>query len=339
MNIHFNLKFSPAFVLIFLMSSLGPNAFAGNNDTIKTNASMSVDISHFLFNNIIMNPAYTGISESENLLLHASIDKPMASFSPLYHLQEYLITNDYSFFKKKSNAIGIYCMQSAAGATQSFMPGISYAHCFNLPFSRSGPFYHKLRVGVSVSYSQYEIDYSKLSWSDQIDPRYGFVYYTAETMPSNTTHHYFSADAGIWYYNYLAYFGFAVKNLNQPDVGSFAVSKVPMEYNLSAGGRIFINKHFALHPSFIANLISGYKVGFNSYNPALLAAYNEKYFLGLSYNDMNKISVQAGAMLWKILVNFECAYATSSYMTYYGNPTYIGGNIRMLLNKHKIKQP
>jgi hypothetical protein len=108
-----------------------------------------------------------------------------------------------------------------------------------------------------------------------------------------------------------------------------------MEFNVSAGGRIFIDKHFVLHPSFNANLVKGFKGKQNSYNPALLAAYNEKYFLGISYKDMNKLSVHAGAMIWKILCNAECGYTLNNDISYTGNPVYIGGSIRLILKGHK----
>jgi len=299
---------------------------------------MPDDISHFLFTNILMNPAYTGISESENFYMHASLDFPMANFYPWYHPRDYVTSDDYSFSKKKQNAIGIYFSESKDGSSQIITPGISYAHCFNLPFNNSSTFCHKLRLGISVDYTEFKNTLNNLTEGDEIDPRYGFIYYTSEVKPKDSIIvKFLTANIGLWYDNPYGYFGFAIRNFAHSNYDTLRISKIPMEFNLSIGGRIFINKHFALHPTFNASMISGYKGEFNSYNPALLAAYNEKYFLGVSYNDMNKITVQEGAMIWKFLLNVNCGYLVKNDLNYFGYPSVIGGSIRMILNNNQKK--
>ena len=218
MNLYCTFSKQNRVTLLSLFLLIGFIANAGNNDSLKKKkiSRMPDDISHFLFTNIQMNPAYTGISESENFYMHASIDFPMANFYPWYHPQQYVASDDYSFFKKKQNAIGIYFSESKVGSAQTITPGICYAHCFNLPFNNSSTFYHKLRLGISVEYTQFKNDILSCIYGDMISPRYGFVFNTMdEPIPVKPELKFFTANIGAWYYNPYGYFGFALRNFAQ----------------------------------------------------------------------------------------------------------------------------
>ena len=110
--------------------------------------------------------------------------------------------------------------------------------------------------------------------------------------------------------------------------------KAQMEYVISCGGNIKLDKYFTLHPSIFMNIINEYKGNFNSYEPAILCTFKGNYLFGISYKDLNKITIHAGAMLFKRLtISAACGFSTNSDFNEFGEPAYIGGNIKIYFGK------
>ena len=89
------------------------------------------------------------------------------------------------------------------------------------------------------------MDWSKLSFGDQIDPIEGFIYPTAEDIVNYSNNKGFtdfatgfmgfgSANDKFDYY----FFGFAAHHITQPDQGFLGESRLPMKNNCQCRGLV-----------------------------------------------------------------------------------------------------
>jgi len=279
------------------------------------------------FNNIISNPAYTGIFGGHNILVNAGIDKPFFTFRNLYHSQYYNAAYDVAFGKKRNNAIGVYYSDMKGGILSSKTIGVNYARSFNL--TQDKKFYQKLRVGVSIGEKWIVSDWNRVSFGDMIDPAYGFMWNTSE-MRSEPLRKDINFELGAWYQNPVFYFGIGTKNLTEPDEANYGVSLIPRELNVSTGGKIKICNNFAIHPSLCLSYISRFKGKLSSLSPSITGSFKNNYFLGLSYKDLNKITAHAGVIAFNC-VSLSVAYGISKNtdLEGFGYPAYIGGDLRI----------
>ena len=321
-------------ILLFIFLQSAPVlSFAGSKDSIPdTNNVTTIDRSHSLFNNIITNPAYTGIYGGHNILVNAGIDNPLFNYDNLYSQQQYDIEYDVAFGKKRNNAVGASYTYLNEVTFVNSVYNLTYARNFNL--TKNVKFYHKLRVGVSLSLNMSKGDWSKMTWWDQIDPAYGYIWGNSSFLFSHTdtSNMYIKSDIGAWYHNPVFYFGIATKNLTQPTTSYYRKSIIPREYNISTGGKIDIGNNFALHPSLNMTIVLGYEGKFSTYSPTVLGSYKNNYFFGFSYKDLNKITFHAGAAAFKC-ITFSGVYgiSTNTDLNGMGYPAFVGGEIRINL--------
>lgn len=68
---------------------------------------------------------------------------------------------------------------------------------------------HNIRLGVDLSFGQHSIDFDRLTFSDQIDPKYGFIYPTQFSAPQdNRSPIYFNPGFGAMLHSYWRTGGF-----------------------------------------------------------------------------------------------------------------------------------
>ena len=93
-----------------------------------------------------------------------------------------------------------------------------------------------LRFGVEGQFGQRSIDWQRLRFEDQIDPRLGFVNDTDEPYISNSVG-YANFAAGVLGYTRNFYAGFAVHNITEPDQSFYgsAEALVPRRYTAHGG--------------------------------------------------------------------------------------------------------
>ena len=328
-------NYSSIFLYLFLIA-LANGVFAGRRDSLKTDTIKTIQ-NDFVFsftNNILTNPALTGFSKGITLQLKSDFDNPLFIQNGLYNPQQYYALTDIAFGKKKNNAVGLYFIEAKFGTFETKSYGFSFARNFDLHFSKSTSFYHKLRIGISFDNNIVNLNYNKTTWGDQINPRYGFLYATQEKI-LNSSSNYSSLNLSGWYNNPILYFGLTSKNIIIEDKTALLSNlKAQMEYVISCGGNIKLDKYFTLHPSIFMNIINEYKGNFNSYEPAILCTFKGNYLFGISYKDLNKITIHAGAMLFKRLtISAACGFSTNSDFNEFGEPAYIGGNIKIYFGK------
>ncbi|OQA02167.1 MAG: hypothetical protein BWY70_00098 [Bacteroidetes bacterium ADurb.Bin408] len=325
------IKRKQVIILFFLWFFMPELSFAVPQDTIPdTNNVAIIDRSHSLFNNIVTNPAYAGILGGHNILLNAEIDNSFFTFKNMYTPQQYNLAYDVVFGKKKNCAVGALFSYTTGGIIQKTFGEIIYAQNINL--TKNLRFYHKLRLGVSVSLNRAITNWHLTSFGDQIDPKYGFVWNTAES-PYDSIRCYINFNWGMWYHNPVFYLGFTIKNLTEPDFSFYGTSKIPREFIVSTGGSIKIDDNFSLHPAFNMSIVKGFGRKLSTYSPSIMGSYKNNYFLGLSYKDLNKITVHAGGVALKsIFLSVAYGIFTHTDLMGFGYPAYIGGDIRISIN-------
>lgn len=116
---------------------------------------------------------------------------------------------------------------------------INVIYSYRLQVSRG----FSLNAGFQASYFQKSLDWSKLTFGDQIDPRDGFVWNTGEKQPPSLTKGNPDFSAGLLGYSESFYAGVAVFHLTQPNEGFISVSKLPMRICVNIGGIIDLQKH------------------------------------------------------------------------------------------------
>jgi type IX secretion system PorP/SprF family membrane protein len=326
------------FFIVVFFAALNHNASADNygilkKDTIKSDSAKTIhtDTTHFLFNNIISNPAYTGMFKGQNFMIRTEFACPMIETN-LNTPQQYIATYDASLGKKDKNAIGFYFSKDLSGAIENLLVGCSFD--FKLDLTPKSTFYNKLNIGLSVSYNQMSIDYKKLTWGDQIDPSLGFIYYTQEPVPGIISKSYTDLILGLWYSNPYFYFGASARNIISPD--SFKFVPLPLRVDIACGGYISLNKSLSLSPSVNAVIIKGFNGLLNSYDPALMFTYRHKYIAGFSYKDLNKITFNAGYVLFdRLRISAACGFFTNSDLYQFGTLGFVGGEIRYNIKNGK----
>jgi type IX secretion system PorP/SprF family membrane protein len=173
-----------------------------------------------------------------------------------------------------SGGIGLLFNSDRAGEGTLTTNTISGIYSYRLQVNRK----FSIKAGLQATYFQKSIDWSKLTFGDQIDPRYGFIYNTGEPQPKDLTKGAPDFSAGILGYGESVYGGVAVHHLTEPNEGFNSVSKLPMEINVHLGGIIDLEHHRRRRkiddPTLSPNIIYMKQQDFNELNYGL---YLNKY--------------------------------------------------------------
>jgi type IX secretion system PorP/SprF family membrane protein len=185
--------------------------------------------SQYYANPLYLNPAFAGTAMCPRLIMN-------------YRNQWPAIAGTYSTYSASydqhveslSGGLGLMINTDKAGEGTITTNVISGIYSYRLPVNR----FFSIKAALQGTYFQKSIDWDKLTFGDMIDPRYGFIKYTAETRPSDLTKGAVDFSAGILGYGESFFGGVAVNHLTQPQEGFFTVSKLPMKITAHAGAVI-----------------------------------------------------------------------------------------------------
>jgi len=207
------------------------------------------EFTQFYANPLYLNPAFAGSVRCPRFVLnyrnqwpglphdntHPTQSQPYVTYSASYDQQVnaisgglgLLVMSDNTATLKTSNISGIY----------------SYQVNVNRTFS--------IKVGFQGTYMQKSLDWSKLSFGDQIDPKKGFIWNTGEAV-GDDKRGYFDASTGILGFSKKFFVGFAVHHLTEPNesLRAGAESKLPRKYTGHLG--LIIRTGQRGHETFIS---------------------------------------------------------------------------------------
>jgi type IX secretion system PorP/SprF family membrane protein len=186
----------------------------------------------FYANPLYLNPAFAGTAKCPRICLNYRNQWPNLSGTYVTYSASY-----DQHFDVLAGGVGlqVYSDDQAKGTLRTTNASLMYSYqaVINREFS--------LKFGIQATYFQKSLDRTKLNFGDMIDARRGFVWNTAETVPSQRKQ---NADfaAGMLGYSKNYFFGFAAHHITQPDEGLLGVSKLPAKFTGHAGAIIPLEK-------------------------------------------------------------------------------------------------
>jgi type IX secretion system PorP/SprF family membrane protein len=202
-----------------------------------TNIAKAQDpqFSQFYANPLYLNPAFAGSTKCPRVQMNYRNQWPgVGSF----------VTNSFSFDQHIdliNGGVGILATNDRAGENTLNTTNISGIYSYELKVSRE----FTLKAGFQATYLQKTVDWNKLNFGDQIDPRRGFIYQTSE-IPIYQGVKTFDFSAGVLGFTKEFYAGAAVHHLTEPDEAltkrvlpndttKKAISNLPRKFTLHAG--------------------------------------------------------------------------------------------------------
>lgn len=173
-------------------------------------------------------------------------------------------------------------------------------------------FNHKLSLqpGFSIGYFEKKIDWSQLTYGNEIDPQRGFVYNTNENQRLSKKNN-VDFNAGLFAYTNKIYGGIAVMHINEPDEGLLGPAKLPYKLTIHAGANLNFRKdtigNFTLSP----NVIFQKQQSFSDVLLGITTKY-KWFLLGVNYRTKDAVIINAGIQNRFIKIGYSYDYATSN---------------------------
>jgi type IX secretion system PorP/SprF family membrane protein len=116
------------------------------------------------------------------------------------------------------------------------------------------------RIGLSGHRFKRTLDWSKLSFGDQIDPRYGFIYATSQKFGLEKVNN-FKASGGVALLNERYLIAYAMNNFNTPNQAFMvnSISRIPIRHTINLSYLFLENENSGL----IANVCAQKQQDFN----------------------------------------------------------------------------
>ena len=214
-----------------------------------TNSAYAQDpsFSQFYANPLYLNPAFAGTNECPRVNLNYRDQWP--------GIGRTYITTSVSYDKHISaigGGLGIMVAQDRAGAGNLNTTHLALQYSYRLKVNNQ----FAVKAGFEASYRMIQLDWTDLTFGDQIHPQDGFVYQTQEDLVNNPTSRNFpDFSAGLLGYAKNLFFGVAVHHLTQPNQGFISESQLPSKITAHAGGNLVINKFsndaITISPNFL----------------------------------------------------------------------------------------
>lgn len=187
------------------------------------------EFTQYYANPLYLNPAFAGTNLCPRIITNYRNQWPSISGT--------FVTYNVSLDKNVDllhGGVGLMVTEDRAGqgTLNSVMGSAIYSYQLNVSKEFS------LRFGGQASFMQKTLDKSRLTFGDQIDPKRGFVYSTAENITTPQVH-YVDFSAGLLAYSKRYFLGAAVHHLTQPQEAFIGTnSPLPMKITAHAGAVI-----------------------------------------------------------------------------------------------------
>ena len=301
-----------SFILILLISDI--------------TLAQDLEFTQFYSNPIYLNPAFAGSHGCPRFALNYRNQWPSLTGSYVSYAAAY-----DQYFKSISGGFGLIVVNDVQAKTINTTTG-SLIYSYHAKINRKWSMY----FGAKATWVQKSLDWSKLTFGDMIDARRGFVWNTAENIPTaKKTNVDFSA--GLLGYSKNYFFGTAVHHINQPDEGLVGPSKLPTKLTIHGGAIIPLEKDgessispnilFQSQQSFTqvniglyykkSGFVAGLWYRYGDAFIALLGIQNNNFKFGYSY-DITTSGLSgntAGSHEISIQIQFECGTHTKHFNT------------------------
>lgn len=245
-----------------------------------------VQFTQYMFNGLIINPAYAGAEEALSLTLLHRMQWAGVEGAPVTQT-----LSAHSLFKKKSMGVGFSLVNDKIGVHKALTAMGSYA--YHLPLSKSSWLSFGLQAGIHNA----KTDYASLYTSSGNDPSV-----SAATIAQTS----FDMGAGIYYRNPRLQVGLSAPEL-MPEKwlinDSITVHWNKVAYLLFSKYTLTINDRIDLEPGLLLKYFPGTPF---SFDVNLSAIFYDVLSLGFSYRKDESIDLLLRA---KITPQFQFGYA------------------------------
>lgn len=191
------------------------------------------EFTQFYANPLYLNPAFAGSARCPRVTMNYRNQWPALSGS--------FITSSVGYDQHVdalSGGLGVHVLHDNAGQgtlTTTQVSGIySYQQAITRKFS--------LKAGFQATYFQKALDWSKLTFGDQIDPRRGFIYESQDFVRGGTMSN-VDFSFGVLGFSDNYFVGAAVHHLTEPNESLIqGNSPLPMKFTGHAGAKIPIDR-------------------------------------------------------------------------------------------------
>lgn len=286
-------------------------------------AQQESQFSQYMNNNLLINPAVTGIDPFLNLSMGYrnqwnSLNGAMNTYYVTGHSRFSGKEPSHSLPVRGANAqpryeavesagpnsphgIGGYLFHDNQGVSTQSGIGVSYA--YHLVVGGGN-----LSFGLSGGVIQYALDGNKL---EPLDPSDNSI---LDTRMKTVTG---DLSGGAWWSTTSYYVGVAVNQLTQSKISfngaTGAENKQNNHYNISAGYKLPINESITLLPSVLVKYVSPAPV---SLDLNAVARFKNMYSIGLSYRNEDAVVILAGFHYKTIQVGYSYDVNTSALSRY-----------------------
>ena len=260
--------------------------------------SQDPEFTQFYANPLYLNPAFAGTHRCPRVALNYRNQWPALSGT--------FVTTSASYDQHVDaiyGGLGLLVTSDKAGKGTLNTNRVSGMYSYQLKISRA----FSVRVGAEATYFQRTLDWNKLTFGDQIDPRRGFIYQTGD-VPRGGTVSGVDVSAGILGFSEVFFIGIAAHHLNEPNESVVTGSSaIPLKMTGHAGAVIPLgNKtNYTEGASLSPNILYRQQAGFQQLNMGL---YMKKGALtgGVWYRNKDAFIVTVG--IQSDIVKFGYSY-------------------------------
>ncbi|WP_423147295.1 PorP/SprF family type IX secretion system membrane protein [Rubrolithibacter danxiaensis] len=297
-------------------------------------AQQEAQYSQYMFNSLVINPAYAGYKEALNItLLHRD---QWTGVEGAPKTQSLIL--DGAFFNDNKVGLGLSVINDKVGLQHQTSAFVNYS--YRIPMGEDGS---RLSFGLAFGVSQYTLNNNDAVIDDPSDPN------LLGGRPN-----YFAPDArfGVFYSNEHFYAGLSATNvlakeIDYKQVGANTISKQGRHYFLTAGYLYEISDFVKLKPSFLLKQDTKSPMNLDINSFVLL---NETIWVGASYrtsvnmwkkSDLNVAYFNQNSVVGAVEVfirnNFRVGYAydySLSTLSSYSNGSH-EISVGLILNNNK----
>ena len=201
-----------AFVVLGLSSVYGPDPH----------------FTQFYANPLYLNPAYAGIKQCPKFNLNYRNQYPVLGV-----YQTYSASFD-QYVDALNGGLGVLIMQDEAANGALSLTEASLIYSYHLNVTRD----FSVLFGAQGTFRQRSIDWTGLTFPDQIDPFYGFVKPTNEIPPDNTANSHLDLTFGILGFTEKFFVGLTASHVTEPNEAFFSTNKLPLKVSAQMGATI-----------------------------------------------------------------------------------------------------
>ncbi|MCI1753551.1 MAG: type IX secretion system membrane protein PorP/SprF [Flavobacteriales bacterium] len=194
-----------------------------------TTFAQDPQFTQFYANPLYLNPAFAGTARCPRVSLNYRNQWPALSGT--------FVTTSASYdqdVRGIMGGLGLLITSDQAGKGTLNTTTVSGIYSYTQAISRK----FSLKAGFQATYFQKSLDWNKLTFGDQIDPRRGFIY-TTNDVPRGGSIGNADFSAGLLGYTDIFFVGFAANHLTEPNESLIVgQSKMPMKLTAHAGAAI-----------------------------------------------------------------------------------------------------